>query len=64
MQRLDPDARQRLLTASATLEYCESLSNQQLAELLFDHIVVDVPVMSPAYVLLSTVIDRLREGEP
>ena len=60
MRHIDTEARQRLLTSAATLEYCESLDNQQLAEVLFDYIVVDLPVMSPEYVLLSTVVDRLR----
>jgi len=62
MRRLDTEARQRLLTASATLEYCESLSNQGLAELLYDSIVVELPVLTAEFALLSTIVDRLRES--
>lgn len=63
MLTCDDDRRERLLTAFSTLDYCESLSNQALADLLFDVIVVELPVLSPEFALLSTIVDRLRQGD-
>jgi len=66
MQRIniDTEAGQRLLMMADNLEYCERLSNHVLADLLFDTIVMDLPVLSPEFALLSTIVNRLRDSEP
>ena len=39
----------------------ESLTNQQLADVVEEHLWAAVPVLTPASDLLSEVIDRLRQ---
>jgi len=57
---LDTETRQLLLVVR---KCCESLSNAKLADLLCDAIMVDVPVLSPTFAVLSTIADRLRASE-
>jgi len=66
MQRINigTEAGQRLLLMADNLEYCERLNNQVLADLLFETIVLDLPMLSPEFALLSTIVARLRDSEP
>lgn len=40
----------------------EAMNNEQLADLIEDHLWADLPVMTPVSDVLSEVIDRLRRG--
>jgi hypothetical protein len=43
--------------------YLEARTDAELADLVEDHMQSDLPVLTPAWALLSEVIDRLRQGQ-
>lgn len=59
---VDPEEMTRLMVALETWQYLDKVPNAVLAELLFEHIVADLPVLTPQFALLSTIAERLREG--